>query len=264
MTRFIEDVKKYYHYVIYAGKAELRAEVANSYLNWLWWIIEPFCFMLVYTFIFGYVFNASEDYFPVFIFIGISMWDFFNRMLVDSVKLVRNNKSVVSKVYLPKYMLIFIKMYVNGFKMMISFLIVAGMMLFYRIPVTVNVLWFVPVVLTHMTVTFAICTFLMHFGVYVDDLGNVIKIVLRLTFYCTGIFYNVEKRFGQALGEAVGSLVVRLNPVALTLASMRSCLIYSAAPHYKWLLLWFVVGAVLSALGIRLIYKSENSYVKVI
>ena len=264
MSRFILDVKKYFHYVVYAGKAELRAEVANSYLNWLWWIIEPFCFMLVYTFIFGYVFNASEEYFPLFIFVGLSMWNFFNRMLTDSVKIVKTNKSIISKVYLPKYMLIFIKMYVNGFKMMISILIVVGMMLFYRIPITWNVLWFFPVILTHMTVTFAVCTFLLHFGVYVEDLENIVRILLRLLFYCTGIFYNVEKRFASALGATAGGLVVRLNPVALTLASMRSCLIYGEAPHYKWLFLWFLVGLVFSALGIRLIYKNENSYVKVI
>ena len=43
--------------------AELKSEVADSYLNWLWWIIEPICFMLIYTFIFGYVFKNSEQYF---------------------------------------------------------------------------------------------------------------------------------------------------------------------------------------------------------
>lgn len=124
MKRFICDIKKYFHYVIYAGQAELKAEIADSHLNWLWWVIEPFCFMLVYTFIFGVVFGATEKYYTIFIFIGITMWDFFNRMLTDSVKIVKNNKSIVSKVYLPKYMLILVKLYVNVFKMLISFAIV--------------------------------------------------------------------------------------------------------------------------------------------
>ena len=264
VKRFIQDVKKYHSYVIYSGKAALRAEVANSYLNWLWWIIEPFAFMLVYTFVFGYLFNASEENFNIFVFIGLSMWDFFSRMLSDSVKIVRGNKSIISKVYLPKYMLIFIRMYVNGFKMMISFLIVVVMILFYRIPLTINVLGFFPVILTHMTFTFANCTFMLHFGVYVDDLGNIIRIVLRLLFYCTGIFYNVETRFGNIFGAEVGRMVVQSYPVALTLASMRDCLIYGTAPNYLWLFIWFVVGVIVSAIGIRVIYKNENSYVKVI
>ena len=67
--RLRQDLKKYGKYSIVSAKAQLKAEVASSYLNWLWWILDPICFMLIYTFIFGTVFQASEPYFPIFIFI---------------------------------------------------------------------------------------------------------------------------------------------------------------------------------------------------
>lgn len=264
MKRFINDIRKYFHYVVYAGQAELKTEVANSYLNWLWWIIEPFCFMLVYTFVFGFVFGASEQYYPVFIFIGITMWNFFSHMLTDSVKIVKNNRSIVAKVYLPKYMLIFVKLYVNGFKMLISFGIVLVMMLFYRIPVTLNILWWFPLIISMMTVTFGICTFLLHFGVYVEDLSNVVRIVLRLLFYATGIFYDVEKRVGNRFGEQVGEYLTEWNPMAVMISSMRRVLLYESMPQYKWVTAWFLAGIFLSVLGIYMIYKNENSYVKVV
>ena len=79
--------EKYWKYTLYAAKSQLKTEVANSYLNWIWWVLEPFCFMLIYAFIFGVVFEAREQYFPAFIFIGITAWDFFNRCLTQSVKL---------------------------------------------------------------------------------------------------------------------------------------------------------------------------------
>ena len=41
MNHFIDDMKKYYSYAKYSAKAELKAEVAGSYLNWVWWILEP-------------------------------------------------------------------------------------------------------------------------------------------------------------------------------------------------------------------------------
>ena len=264
MKRFFTDLKKYWKFVVYAGKSELKAEVANSYLNWLWWILEPFCFMLVYSFVFGTILNMKEQYFPLFIFIGITMWDFFNRMLMASVQIVKNNKPIVSKVYIPKYMLIFVKGYVNGFKMMISFIIIIGMMIFYKVPLTWNILWIIPVLITLFTVTFAICTFLLHFGVYVDDLANVLRIVLRVMFYLTGVFYNITTRLGAHFGEKVGNLVTECNPMALLLSSARNALIYAEPLHYKWLLAWFIGGLIVSALGIKLIYKNENSYVKVV
>lgn len=37
-------------------------------------------------------------------------------------------------------------------------------------------------------------THLMHYGVFIQDLANVTNIVLRMVFYLTGIFYNIEKR----------------------------------------------------------------------
>ena len=72
----LERFNKSLCYAIYSAKSELKSEVANSYLNWIWWVLEPFCFMLIYAFIFGVVFEAREQYFPAFIFIGITAWDF--------------------------------------------------------------------------------------------------------------------------------------------------------------------------------------------
>ena len=64
MNKFFSNIKKYHKYAIRSAKAELKSEVADSYLNWLWWIIEPVCFMLIYTFIFGYVFHNKTPYQP--------------------------------------------------------------------------------------------------------------------------------------------------------------------------------------------------------
>ena len=51
--RFRNDMKKYWKYAIYSSKAQLKSEIANSYLNWLWWILDPLCFMMIYVFMFG-------------------------------------------------------------------------------------------------------------------------------------------------------------------------------------------------------------------
>ena len=70
MRRFINDIKKYYKYTVYAAKAELKSEVAGSYLGWIWWFLEPFCYMLIYAFLCTYIFNAKEENILAFVFIG--------------------------------------------------------------------------------------------------------------------------------------------------------------------------------------------------
>ena len=196
----------------------------------------------------------------MFIFIGITMWDFFNKSMVQSVKLVRQNKAIVSKVYLPKYVLLLVKMGINGFKMLVSVGIIICMLAVWRVPVTWRVVYALPILLTLVILTFGFGCFLMHYGVFIEDLSNVLNIALRLMFYMTGIFWNIMTR----LPAPYNKYIAKCNPIAFLLSSMRDCVLYGKSPSLKWLLLWFVIGVVISILGIRKIYKYENSYVKVI
>lgn len=260
MKRFIKDIKKYYKYAAYSAKSELKAEVANSHLSWLWWILDPLLFMCVYYFISNVVFDNSEDYFAIFVFIGLNSWSFFEKTLKNSVKVVSQNREIVSKVYLPKYILVLVKMGVNGFKMAIAFLLVIIMMILYRVPVTANIVFIIPIFITLIVITFAASTIILHFGVFIEDLANVINILLKLVFYMSGIFYSIANKVDGLAGE----LLLKLNPMALIMDDLRRVMIYGSGPHGLLILMWFVIGLVLAVLGISTIYKYENSYAKVI
>lgn len=260
MNRFINDIKKYKEYAVYSAKSALKAEVANSHLSWLWWILDPLLFMMVYSFMAVVVFGRGEQYLAAFIFIGLSSWSFFSVTIKQSVKLVSRNSSIVSKVYMPKYVLILIQMLVNGFKMAISYTLILGVMALYKIPVTFKILWTVPLFFTLFAVTFGISTICLHFGVFIEDLANVITVFLKLVFYMSGIFYNIKKR----IDPPYSTILLKLNPIAFIMQELRDCMIYGSVPEWKWIALWFAGGIMLSVIGVSIIYKSENSYVKVI
>lgn len=260
MQRFIADMKKYFKYSVFQAKQDLKTEVANSYLNWIWWVLDPLFYMLIYTFVSVIVFKTKEPYFPVFVFLGLTIWEFFNRMIMQSVKIVSSNKAIVTKVYVPKYILVLSRVFVNGFKMAISFALVFLMMLVYRVPITPRFLLAVPIVLNMVLVTFGISAIISHFGVFIEDLQHIAEIVLKFLFYFTGIFYAIEK----AIPMPYSYIMLRFNPIAYHIYALRSALLYGSYISWRWLLLWFAAGIALSAVGIRCIYKYENSYVKVI
>ena len=91
MKRLLRDLKKYRWYLLYSAKSELRAEVAGSYLNWLWWILDPLLFMLVYTFVVRVVFTSREQYFAAFVLVasrrGISLISLCREALTSFVKI---------------------------------------------------------------------------------------------------------------------------------------------------------------------------------
>ena len=259
MKRFIKDIKKYYKYTVYAAKAELKSEVAGSHLGWLWWFLEPLCFMLVYAFMVVTVFNASEKYMLAFVFIGNTIWTFFNKCLTTSVKLISSNKNIVTKVYIPKFILVLVKMLVNFFKLLISLLIVAVFMMFYRVPLSLTMIQMIPILFVLFLLTFGMCVIFSHFGVFVEDLANVVNIFLKLVFYFSGIFYSVSTRIPAPYGK----ILAKINPVAFAIEQARGALLYAKGLDWLTLGIWFVISITLCVVGIKVVYKNENNYVKV-
>lgn len=258
--RFFREVKKYWKFAVYAAKSDLQEEVANSYLNWLWWILEPMSSMLVYVLVFGIVFKTDEPYFPAFIFIGITVWDYFSRCITSSVDLIRNNQHIISRVYIPKYILLIQRMLVLAFKMTICWGIVAVLMAVYKVPVGINLAYMLPNLIVFFVFCFGCSLYFIHFGVYVSDLSRLISIVLNLMFYVTGIFYNIQKNFPAPFGY----LLQRMNPIAHLIFCMRKSLLHNEVPSRIMLGVWFGISVLLSIGGIVLINKNENNYVKMI
>lgn len=260
MKKFWNDLKRYKSYILYATKANLKAEVASSYLNWLWWILDPLLFMMVYSFVALVVFGKGEPYFPVFVFIGLNSWNFFSKSITKSVKAIRTYKGIISKIYIPKYVLVMITILSNLFKMAIAFILVAIAMLFYRVPLSWQIFNIVPVFIVMIVFTFGCCCLVLHAGVYLADLSNIITVLLRLVFYMSGIFYSIPRR----VAAPYGTYLLHINPMAFLINALRDSLLYSQMTNYSLLFIFSVAGCVLSIVGIKIINKYENNYVKVI
>lgn len=259
IKRFINDIKKYSKFIKYSTKSQLKAEVTGSYLSWLWLFLEPICFMLIYTFVAQVVFRSHTQYFPIFVFIGLTIWSFFSKTLTASVRLVVNNRDIVTKVYVPKYILLITKMCVNSVKFFISFTLVIICMFIYHVPISFNVFYFLPLFIIVFTITFGISVIFMHFGVFVQDLSNIVTIALRLIFYASGVFFAIEKRVPAPYNE----LLIIVNPIAAAISQCRNILLYTTPLNLPLMGFWLMVGLILSYIGVRIMYKYENTYVKV-
>lgn len=260
MNTFFRNLYRYKDYAAYSAIASLRAEVNGSFLNWLWWILDPFLFMMVYSFVSVIVFGRSEPHFIPFVFVGYGMWQFINRSISASVKLVRGNKSVLSRIYLPKYILLFSKL----FKHMIQFMITLGLSLCISVIDHVDFSWrivYVPLVIFVAVIfVFGVSCITLHCGVYAQDLSNVITVLLKLVFYLSGVFYSVPKR----LPAPYGDIMLMANPAAMLINELRNVILYKTSPNFALLGLWLIVGVGLIAVGVHLIHKHEQNYIKAV
>lgn len=251
MKRFFKNLKKYKNYIITAIKSELKSEITNSNLGWLLMIFEPLVYTLIYLFVAQVIFKSNVLYFPIFILIGISVWNFFSKMILTSIKLIDSKKDINA----PKYTLLIVKMGINLIKMFISFIIVILFMLYYQVPITWNILWFLPIVFTIIIFTFGICSIILHSKSFSEYIFNFVKIILRVIFYLSGVFFDISTKVHNQIYRTI---LLDLNPVANFIYDLRNVLINNTHPGGMWTLIWFLISILICILGINSINKNEK------
>ena len=188
------------------------------------------------------------------------MWQWINRSVNASVKLIWSARGVLSRVYLPKYILLFSRLA----RYTIQFFITLSLGLFAaaidRTPFTWRIVYLPFVILTGAVIIFGLSCVAMHCGVYVKDLSRVTTVFMRLTFYLSGVFYSVPRR----LPPDAARLLLTVNPAAFLIDSLRRIILYQQAPDWGLLVMWLMIGLGLSALGVSLVHHHERNYVKII
>ena len=137
------------------------------------------------------------------------------------------------------------------------------MLVVIRVDLTFYMFAAIPILFVLFIFTFGVALNMMHYGVIVEDLSNMMDLFLRLWFFLSGIFYSLESKLGEKHPE-IADILTNWNPMALILHDMRNALLYGQAPNWIALLVWGIVGLLLTVIGIKTIYKYENEYVKLI
>ncbi len=260
IKRFCSDLIKYREYMIFAAKADLQAEVANSYLNRLWWILEPFFNMLVYVIVFGNVMGNDVQNYATFVFSALLMWNYFNHIINYSVKCVRNNRDIVTKIYVPKYVLLITNMVLNFIKLLFSLCVLLVMLAIFKVHIGLSIFYIIPAYLLMFLFAFGAGMILLHYGVFIDDLSYAVGILLQMAMFLTGIFFDVI----PTLPTPLNSVMLCINPCTVFIDSMRNALLYNMVANVPLLILWSVLSLLICYIGIHIVYKNENGYVKVI
>ena len=58
--------------------SDLKVKYASSMLGFAWSLLNPLAMMAILYFVFSNVFKSSEQYFVIYILIGILWWRFFS------------------------------------------------------------------------------------------------------------------------------------------------------------------------------------------
>ena len=109
----------------------------KSILGPAWAILHPLFYMVVFMFLRGVMKFSDEGIpYPIFTFAALVPWTFFTNGVVLSAPSVLLNANVVKKIAAPKEVFPLSAVMTSLFDFAIAGIVLAGLMLWYRIPVT--------------------------------------------------------------------------------------------------------------------------------
>ncbi|MBN1182297.1 MAG: ABC transporter permease [Bacteroidales bacterium] len=258
IKRYFFDLKKYRHYISYSVKSSLKAELSNTILGYLWWLLDPLLHMLIYTFLVTIIFNRATQGFPVFVFCALLPWKVATTTMTKSTSSVRENGSIIKQIYIPTLLLSLITLLTNSVKLLFGLLVLFGMLYFFKIPFSWHIVEFIPTYLVFFFLYWGFAMVLTHLGVLFYDMRNLINYIIMFWFYSSPGMWSLD-RFPQKYMN-----ILRINPNVTFFTSFRNIFMYQKSPEYEWLAIWMFIAIIINVFGIMILYKSEKNYTKVI
>ena len=221
---------------------DLKVRYKNSALGVLWSLMNPLLMMIVFTVVFTVmapVRSGDLQNFPAFVLCALLPWNFFHASVMGATTSIVGNAPLLKKVYFPREVLPISLVLANLVNFLISLIVLFVIILLYRIPLTVWLLYLPLIIVIQIIFTLGMGLFLCTVNVFYRDIQQVLDVVLLAWFFMTPIFYplNILPRNYELFGVTldVWRLAYILNPMASLIASYRVILIDGAPPALDFL-----------------------------
>lgn len=251
MKQRIKDI------IYYKTYAELKAESHRYYLGFLWWLIEPMVYMLVFYFVFGILFQRRTEDFVPFLLTGLIFWHWFQSTVMQCSDAIPANRFLLNQVFVPKYVFPAVVLLKNTAK----FGIVLGILLLFLLiyGVAPSLVWFalVPVLAVGGALVAGVSVLVAAVTPIVPDLRVLLDNGMRALLFMSGIFYDINS-FATPY-----QVVFQLNPVAVMIDNLRRVLLYGQYPDWWQLGGVLLVAACTGGAGLAVMRANESRYAKI-
>jgi lipopolysaccharide transport system permease protein len=238
---------------------DIKVRYKQTVLGAAWAVIQPVMLMVVFSIFFGRLAKVPSDGlpYPVFAYCALLPWTFFANALSSSANSVLGSANLISKVYFPRLIvpLASIGSWLVDFA--IASLILLGLMLYYDVAWTANLLA-VPLLLLGVVVAaLGAGTLLSALTVAYRDFRYVIPFLLQFWMFATPVVYPAS------LVPAEWHWVLNLNPMAGLVEGFRSA--FLGRPFdVDAILLSFAAAVAMFLAGVAYFEKVERRFADII
>ncbi|MDQ2948204.1 MAG: ABC transporter permease [Acidobacteriota bacterium] len=204
----------------------LNVRYKQSVLGWLWAALQPLSLMLIYTVVFTTVTTVDTRgiAYPVFVFSGLLPWVFFASSVSNATSSLVNHSYLLTRVYFPREIVPFSYVAAALVDFLIASLILGGLMLYYRVALTLTALLAVPIVFVLILFGTAVALLFSALQARFRDVGVAMPLLLQIWMFATPVVYP--------LGAVPGRFrtLCLLNPLAGIIDSFRRVVLQGTFP----------------------------------
>jgi ABC-2 type transport system permease protein len=204
-------------------RKELKVKYKNSSLGFLWSMLNPALYLVVFYLVFQVFLGSGVPRFPIYLLSGLLVWNFFSGSLAASTGAITGNHSLVNKVYFPREILPLASVGATLVHFFLQALVLLGALIVFRQPIPWSFLWLVvPALAVLIVLASALSILLSAVNVYARDTQHLLELVLLAWFWMTPVVWYWGLVAPRVTARGWPEWLMLLNPVvAVTTAFQR-------------------------------------------
>lgn len=193
LREYLIKVWKHRAFVLILAKRDLKVKYAQTLLGVAWTIVQPLVAMLVFTLFFSLLLDVKTSYpYVLFVLSGVVCWNLFNYIFSHASTSLMNSQDLIRKVSFPKIVLPLSKLLVASVELAISLVPLTLLLIWFRIPLTVNMLSLPIVLFFIMVFSLGLSLVLAASTLRYRDLHHIIPFLVNFGIWFTPVFYPVS------------------------------------------------------------------------
>ncbi len=199
-------------------RTDFKLRYQGSVLGYTWSLLRPLLLFLILYIVFVKFLKlgSSIPYFPIYLLLGIVIWNFFNEMTVQSLGSVVGRGDLIRKIRIPRWIIVFsssISALINFF---LNLVVVSIFMVINHVPISSKAIWFPLIVLEIYILALGLSLFLSAAFVKYRDIQYIWEVILQAGFYITPILYPLS-----LITNLTFQKIIMINPIAQAIQDAR-------------------------------------------
>ena len=262
----LETVHRYRFLMEQLVSRDFKIKYKRSVLGVFWSFLNPLLMMIVQYVVFSHLLGirGNVDHYAIYLLCGIVMWNGFNDCSTQSMRSITGNASLITKVYVPKYIYPLTKVFSASINILLSMIPLLLVTFVYGLFSEPHLYLSKAILLLPFGLIFMIlfCMgmgfFLSSLMVFFHDIEFLWGFVSTLWMYATPIIYSLSMFEDKALWLVK---MMQYNPLYHYISFVRTIILEGTSPALSEYGICMLFSAGIFLIGFFMFRKVQDKFI---